>query len=684
MDARLVVIVAGAVLALAIVGSLFFMRGYSGRFTFDTKNGTRPRASEGKGNTADTGMKGRFQLLTGAVGVAFAALAAKLWSMQMVSSDYYENLAEQNRTRTVTTVAPRGRILDRDGNELVTNRPSLHVAAYRDFASDTVTVRHLANVLGLPYIEVMRSIQDYSQSAQSLHTIATDVRRSTVAYIQEHPDEFPGVQVVEGTERSYPHGTLACHVLGYTGTITSEQLKAQKERKDAGKETAGDVEYESGDIVGQAGVEARYENLLQGIRGEQTVRVDSAGNVVGLVGSVPGSAGSDIKLTLSLKIQQACEQGIQLGLDAAHRSGNKGVAASCVCLDCTNGEVLGMASYPTFDPSVFIGGVSTDDWNKLNGDGSGAPMVNRAISGQYMSASTIKALSSLAGLEYGMYTQTQSSDCVGFWTGFGKSSGKWCWDHSGHGPQTLRQAIVNSCDTVFYDIAKAFWYNKDHQDGLQEVFRRFGLGTSTGIDLPSEADGRVPDAAWKKSYFSSWSDEDRAWNAGDLLNIVIGQGDILVTPIQMACVYSGIANGGLQYVPHVFQSAVARDGKGDAVTYQKRERLTAKINDASELDLVRSGLEGVIYEETKSTAAHFESLPVRVAGKTGTGEKSGEGDYSWFVCYAPADKPQYVVAGQVEQGGFGAVAALPIVRTVLGAIYDSPDTAGFSASDQTR
>ena len=223
MSAQLVVIIAGVVLALAIVGSVLFLRGYSGPFTFDTKNGTRPRAAQGQGNTAEVSMKGRLQLLTAGVGAALAALAVKLWTMQMVSSDYYEGLSEQNRTRTVTTPAPRGRILDRDGNELVTNRASLNLAAYRDLANDEILVRHLANLLGVPYIAVVRSIQDYSQSAQSLHTIQTDVRRSTVAYIQEHPVQFEGVQVVESTQRSYPNGSLACHVLGYTGTINSEQ-----------------------------------------------------------------------------------------------------------------------------------------------------------------------------------------------------------------------------------------------------------------------------------------------------------------------------------------------------------------------------------------------------------------------------------------------------------------------------
>ena len=683
MSAQLVVIIAGVVLALAIVGSVLFLRGYSGPFTFDTKNGTRPRAAQGQGNTAEVSMKGRLQLLTAGVGAALAALAVKLWTMQMVSSDYYEGLSEQNRTRTVTTPAPRGRILDRDGNELVTNRASLNLAAYRDLANDEILVRHLANLLGVPYIAVVRSIQDYSQSAQSLHTIQTDVRRSTVAYIQEHPAQFEGVQVVESTQRSYPNGSLACHVLGYTGTINSEQLAAQQERQEKGEATAGDIAYESGDIVGQAGAESQFEELLQGIRGEQTVRVDSAGTVIGQAGYVPGKAGSDIKLTISTKIQKACEEGLAKGIENSKKSGYKAVAGACVCIDPTNGEILGMASYPTYDPSVFIGGISNDDWDKLNGDDSGTPMLNRALGGAYMTASTIKPFSTLAALEYGIYSTDQSSTCTGWWTGLGESAGRWCWNHSGHGSQNLRQAIINSCDTVFYDVGKGFYYDEKNPEGLQEMFRRWGLGSTTGIDLPGETAGRIPDAAWKKDYFKDWGDADREWQPGDMLNIVIGQGDILVTPLQLACAYAGLAMKGTEYTPHVFLSAVSRDGEGDAVTYGKKERLTAKLNSSEELDYVRDAVARMIYEEDASIAQVFADIPGTIAGKTGTGEKTGEDDYGWFATYGPVEDPKYVVVAMVEQGGFGSTCAIPAVRHVWGQLYDVGDVDSYG-SDQSR
>ena len=683
MNAQTLVIIAGLVLLAAVIGSLIFLRGYSGKFTFDTKNGTRPKASEGEGNTSGLAYKGRFTMLTAGVGVMFGAILAKLWSMQMVRGDYYEDLSVQNRTRTVTTAAPRGRILDRNGVELVRNRALLAVTAYSDLVDDPVLVRHLSNVLGMPYAAVRRNIRDNTEGAQAQHTIATDVRRSTIAYIQEHAGEFEGVTVVDRTEREYPYGTLACHVLGYTGTITAEQLEAQ----DSEERDEGSIVYETGDIVGQAGVEAQYESLLQGVRGEQTVTVDAAGNVTGQVGEVPPRSGTDIRLTLDVNIQRACEEGLAYAISISKQFGyNEAGNGAMLCLDCTNGEILGMASTPTYDPSVFIGGISNDAWSQLNGEESGNPLLNRAIGGQYMSASTIKPLSALAGLEYGVYSSTRTTTCTGYWTGDGEAYGKWCWDHSGHGVMTLEDGIIYSCDPVFYDIGHDFFYDKDNPEGLQEMFRRWGLGSTTGVDLPSEQAGRVPDAAWKKEYFSDYSDEDRTWNPGDMSNIVIGQGDLLVTPLQMACAYMGIANGGKEYTPHVFLSALARDGEGgDSYRYNEtgsKERLTAEV-EQSHLDLVHSGLKRMIYEESVSLAAHFSSLPVTVAGKSGTGEKSGQDPYGWFITYAPYEDPKYVVCGVLEQGGFGGSSTVYGVRDVLGQIYDAPDSLSPTDSDRS-
>lgn len=683
MDAQLLVIIAGLVLVAVVIISLVALRGYSGKFRFDTENGTAPRASEGEGNTPKVMFKGRFTGLIAGVGAAFALIVAKLWSMQMVSSDYYEQLAEENRTRTITTPADRGRILDRNGVVLVGNRPSLVVTAYSSLADDEVAVRHLANLLGLPYTAVRRNIQDNSEGAQSAHTVATDVSRRVVAYIQEHASEFDGVEIAQRSERQYPYRTLAAQLLGYTGTATSEQLNADT------TDDPGAIAYESGDVVGQAGVELTYERVLQGIRGEQTVRVDANGNVTGQSAAVEAQPGSDIKLTIDLAIQQACESGLEKAFEAARQQGYENAGAgSCVCIDCKTGEILGMANAPSYDPSSFVGGISQDVWDQLNDEANKYPLMNRAIAGQYMSASTIKPLTALAALNYGIMTPDSVVTCTGYWTGLGEAYGQYCWDHSGHGPMNLQSAITWSCDPMFYEIGKGFYYSDGNTDGMQQTYREWGLGEATGVDLGGESTGRVPDAAWKKEAFSSYSSDDQAWNPGDMTNLAIGQGDILVTPLQMAMVYCGLANGGVQMVPHLLKSVVARDGEGDALSYEAKERLRVE-EDSSYMDLVHQGLQGVIYEESASTAAHFSNIyqdgqQVILAGKSGTGEKIGEDEYGWFIAYAPYDDPQYVVACLCEQAGFGANSAMYAVREVFGAIYDSPDDSTVVASDGAR
>lgn len=683
MDAQALVIIAGLILVAVVIVSLIAMRGYSGRFRFDTQNGTTPRASEGEGTTPKIMFKSRFTALVAGVGAAFALILGKLWTMQMVSSDYYEELAEENRTRTITTPADRGRILDRNGEVLVGNRPSLVVTAYASVADDEITVRHLANLLGLPYAAVRRNIQDNSEGAQSAHTVATDVSRRVVAYIQEHASEFEGVEIAQRSERMYPYREMAAQLLGYTGTATQEQLGADN------SDDPGAINYESGDMVGQAGIELQYERVLQGIRGQQTVRVDANGNVTGASDAVEAQPGSDIKLTIDVKIQQACESGLAHAIEVAKQQGYENAGAgSCICIDCTNGEILGLANAPSYDPSSFVGGISQDVWDQLNDEKNKYPLMNRAIAGQYMSASTIKPLTALAALNFDVMTPDSVVTCTGYWTGLGESWGQYCWDHDGHGPMDLQSAITWSCDPMFYEIGKGFYYSDDNPDGMQETYRAWGLGKTCGIDLGGEASGRVPDAAWKKEAFKDYASEDQSWNPGDMTNLAIGQGDILVTPLQMAMVYCGLANNGVQMTPHLLKSVVSRDGEGDALAYEPTERLRVE-EDADYMDLVHRGLKRVIYEESDATAAHFSNVydngeQVTLAGKSGTGEKSGEDEYGWFIAYAPYDNPRYVVASLCEQAGFGASSAMYAVRDVFGAIYNSPDDSTVVSTDGTR
>ncbi|SER39616.1 penicillin-binding protein 2 [Parafannyhessea umbonata] len=668
MSPIIVIIIVLAVILVALIAIfLLFGRGGS-RFTFDI-GGAAPTAAGGSDMSTETGFKTRLFGLDVFAGSIIAVLLGKLWTMQLVSSDEYSAQAESNRTRTISVDAPRGRILDRNGVELVNNRASLTVAAKSDVVQDEVEMQLLGNLIGMPKMAVKRKIENSSDGAQSLRTVAVDVSRRVVAYIGEHPYVFEGVSVEQKTQRHYPQGNLAAHVLGYVGTVSSEQLDASKK-----SDSEAAISYSSGDIVGQAGVEYQYESVLQGVKGEQTVYVDASGAVLSYSGSVEARSGSDIVLTLDSKIQSAAEESLQSWIKKRHESGAPDCyGGAAIAMDVTNGEVLAMASAPTFSPSVFVGGVSSDDWNQLSSESAHNPLLNRAVSGQYPSASTIKPLSTFAALDYGIANTGSTYNCTGYWTGFGSGFGQYCWQRSGHGLMTLQTGITFSCDVVFYEIGKGFFYS-DTPNGLQDTFRKWGLGSKSGIDLPAEASGRVPDADWKWNYFTSSDDTARSWQGGDNTNLVIGQGDILVTPLQMLCAYAGIATGGTIWRPHVLKGVKAAVGDGSSVDYKTEVARTAD-EDSSYMDLVHRGLVGVVYEESESQAVHFTNMSVKVAGKTGSAQTSTEQPTGWFIAYAPADDPKYVVGCVMESSGFGSEGALYVVRDILGALYDQPDTA---------
>lgn len=673
MNMTLVIVIVCLAIALALIlVFIVYGRGES-RFTLDI-GGSAPRAAGGTDESADTGFRTRLTGLgifaTSVIGV----LLARLWSMQLISTEEYLEQAESNRTRTISTAASRGRILDRNGVELVTNRSSLTVTAAADVADDLIECQLLGNLIGMPRRAVRRKIRDTSEGAQSMRTVATDVSRHAVAFIEERSYLFHDVRVEQRSVRLYPRGSLAAHLLGYAGTITAEQLKASEENTDEGA-----VSYQSGDTVGQSGVEYEYESVLQGVRGEQTVYVDSNGNVIDYETAVEPRPGSDIMLTIDAAIQQAAEESLSTVIQSLHsRGASECTSGSVVCLDVTNGEVICMASMPTFSPNVFVGGISTADWEELAAEGSSDPLLNRAITGQYPSASTIKPLSALTALDNGFFKTTDVFECGGYWTGFGDAYGQYCWDHNGHGRLNLEEGIVFSCDVVFYEIGKAV-FQSNNPLALQSKFGEWGLGSTTGIDLPSEAQGRVPDPEWKWNYYTWADDAARSWQGGDDTNLAIGQGDLLVTPLQMACVYSGIANRGRCYTPHVLKKVLTREGTGSVIEYAPVE--LRNIAEKEEYyDMLHKALEGVIYDEDEAQASHFTNMTERVAGKTGTAETSHEYSHGWFVAYVPADNPKYAVASCLEHSGFGSVSAMYVVRDVMGAIYGEPDNSSSVAS----
>lgn len=667
MNFVVILIVLLTVLICALMAAFLLKVKSSRRFTLDIGGGT-PRASGGSENSPSSHFKSRINATGIFAGTVIGALFMRLWNMQVISSSSYTEQAEKNRTRSISTHAARGRILDRNGAVLVGNRPSLVVLAEQSVLEDEAELHILAALIGIPKAVLRLKIEDSSQGLQRGRVIAVDVSRRVVSFINAHPSLFDGVSIEARSQRSYPLGSLAGQVLGYTGVITSEQLKASQDTQDEGK-----ITYEPGDVVGQSGIEASYENVLQGIKGEQVVFVDADGNIVNHSSSVEAQSGSDVVLTLDADIQKAAEDSLSSTIKRLQEHGKPDCFGGCaIAMDVTNGEIIAMASAPSFSPNMFVGGISSDDWDMLSSKSSHNPLLNRSIGGQYPSASTIKPLSALAALNEGIATPQSSYMCTGYWTGFGAAFGQYCWLHTGHGAMTLQTGITHSCDVVFYEVGKGFFYSSN-KDGLQQMFKKWGLGSKSQIDLPGELQGRIPDEAWKREYFASYPDDAKAWQGGDNTNLAIGQGDLLVTPLQMLCVYAGIANRGSIPQPHLMKSIKSTSNSGSIIDYKCSTRISIDEKDEY-MDLVQRGLYGVIYEESQAQASHFTNMKEKVAGKTGTAETSHETPTGWFIAYAPYDKPRYVVASVLENSGFGSDGAMYVVRDILGALYHEPDT----------
>lgn len=592
----------------------------------------------------------------------FGALAARLWNMQVIEGDSYARQAEGNQYTTVYTPAPRGYILDADGVAIVGNSLSLTVLADADVADDANVVGRLSAVLGLPTGVVRNRINDASGGAQSQRVVASGARRRDVAFIAEHADAFPGVTVQTRTVRSYPYGALAAHVVGYTGAVTEDDMA----------QVAAGRDLESGDEVGRAGIEQFYDNLLAGDHGERKVMADAQGNIVEVVSETQPVKGSDVYLTIKAPVQYVADKALA---DLIAPSGvigeGKGVGGTVVVMEVNTGDVIAMASYPTFTPATFIGGITQDEMDVYQAESSFSPLLNRAVQGSYPAASTYKTFTGLAALENGVASSTSTWDCTGSWDGWNTGSPQACWKKSGHGTLDFRGGIVNSCDVVFYDIGYNFWAaaqaGRASETALQDFLSRYRFDQLTGIDLGGETTGRIPTPAWKASYFRDYP-ESAQWQGGDYTNMCIGQGYVLVTPMEMAVAYGAIATGSI-VKPHLLKEV--RNGNGDVALSFTPEVVDTPEVSMADLAVVRDALKGVTTENA-DTAALFNAVgidPATVACKTGTAEYTDQEDTAWFVCYAPYDDPKYVVACLVEHGGGGASVAAPLGAQVLAAAY---------------
>lgn len=617
-------------------------------------------------STFQENLKPRFAILGGVIIAVLLVLLFRLWAIQVLDGREFAVLADKNRVREITTVAPRGRILDRNGVELVGNRVTLAVLAPSRAAEDTEMLTKLSALLQVSVPEIKERLRSRKEAALAPRVIALDVPMSAVAYLSEHSVDFPGVEVQAHTVRQYPKGSLAAHVLGYTGEISENQIASEDF-----------VGYDPTDTVGKAGAERAFEGVLQGDRGRRVMEVDASGQPKRIIEEVNPEPGRDIRLTIDSKVQAIAEEALQRAMQDARADGFRNAkAGAAVAMDVKTGEILAMASLPTYDPSVFLGGVSKEQWRSLTGTASAYPLTNRVIMAQYPPASTLKAFVGLAGLQYDITRQWQVYRCEGTWTGMGAQWKKRCWLRTGHGPQSFMDGIENSCDVVFYEIGHSFY--KEGGERLQKFMREFGYGALSGIDLPGEADGRVPDAEWKKAYNEDYPEYQR-WNPGDTVNISIGQGDVLSTPLQVATTFAGIANEGKVVRPHVLKDVLGSDGEpvlsiAPEVTFEPRvSKANLAVMHRALVDVTRSG--------TGKSA--FRGFGPTVAGKTGTAEVAGKDNLAWFVGYAPAEKPRYVVTVVIEEGGGGGAIAAPAARQILAALLGQKSV-HVNAEDPSR
>lgn len=606
----------------------------------------------------------------------FGILAFRLWYLQILSGDEFVGYSTVNRVRTVMVEAPRGVIYDRDGKALVENRAGLSVGLLTMDMYDPedeafqfqLEISKLAELLEMPKSELLEAYKRATRDAYVTYIVKEDVPEETVvAYLKEHSLEFPGVVVEKTFLRQYPYKALAAHLVGFVGEIS---------RTDLDEEEFPDLK--AGAHVGKDGVERTYDSYLRGTDGWRTVEVDAAGRPIDFIENVAAIAGNNLILTIDSDLQAAAEDAVVEGIQRAHQDGFTNAAGGAVvALDPRTGEILAMASYPDYDPSLWVGGISQQAYDELRAEEANNPLFNRAVNGLYPAGSTFKPFVAAVALDAGVVTKDEIVYCDG---DFERAGQKWKdWTEDGHGDVNIVQAIMESCDVFFYTLGSRLY---DLSGAVfQEGIRDFGFDKKTAIDLPGETEGsRVPDKTWKREYYKNAEAPDaQLWKPGDEINLAIGQGDLLVTPLQLAVACAAVANGGTVWVPHL--GLQITDASGRVIWQYEPESTSLDISEDAEgndiLSTVRKGMRLVTSDGWGGTAYNaFKGFPVAVGGKTGTAEKKPDDDYALFIGYAPASgnaegevDPEIVVVAIIEQGGHGSSVAAPVVRRVMEAYF---------------
>ncbi|HZC67391.1 MAG TPA: penicillin-binding protein 2 [Nitrospirales bacterium] len=574
-------------------------------------------------------------------------LSARLWYLQVVKGTYYHELAEQNRVRTVDLKPARGLIFDRRGELLANNVPSFNLyLTVEDIRDREGLAAALEGLIGLPRAETMKRLVQQAKSYVPI-LLKSGLTLREDALLEGRRLEFTGLRVQAESQRSYVHGPLGSHLLGYVGEVSPEQ---QEEPAFEG--------LVQGSIVGKAGVEKTYDRMLRGKPGEKTIEVDARGNELKTVAVVEQTPGDDLYLSLDLRLQRFAES--LLGVESG----------AIVALDPRNGDVLAMASSPAYDPNVLSRGLTPALWEQIASD-TRHPLTNRALQGQYPPGSTFKIMVASAALESDKWSADTKVRCTGTFPSGNRLFKD--WKRGGHGVMDLSQAIVQSCDVYFYNVGYRLGI-----DTIAETARLFGLGQPTGIDLPSERVGVVPSTEWKQRM------RKEPWYPGETISASIGQGYITVTPLQMAVAIAAVSNGGTLHRPRLVR-AVRERATGRLQEFPSVERGPVPLQEST-FHLLQDALQEVVLHGTGGRA---RSQLVSIAGKTGTAQTVGGRtsqisaneeaipkqfrDHAWFVAYAPAEDPKIAVAVIVENTGHGGTYAAPIAKALIEEYWKDSD-----------
>jgi penicillin-binding protein 2 len=585
----------------------------------------------------------RLRFLHAATLVAFLLLFLRLWSLQILEGNRYEALAQTNCLRLYVEEGCRGVILDRNGEMLAGNRPSFDVFVNpREISDPKVTSFLLAPLLRMDATELLGRLEEGRRSASEPILVKRDVDQDTMVSLQERRHDLGGVTIRVRPLRFYPHRDFATHLLGYVSEVSPWQLSREENR-----------DFRFGDRIGQGGVEGAYDALLRGVEGGEQVVVDALGRPRRELPRIEPKPGFTMVLTLDSRIQRLAEEAM------------RGRMGALVAMDPFTGEILALVSKPSYDPNLFISRLRPEQWRALVSNPY-HPLQNRVLQAAYPPGSLFKLITAIAALRKGVITPDTTFRCQG---SFSLGSYQYaCWKKEGHGSVNLKQAIAQSCNVYFYNVALRVGIEE-----LARTAREFGLGESLGLRLCQEAKGLVPTPDWKREA------KGEKWYLGNTVQAGIGQGMITATPLQILQMISAIANGGKLFRPLVVKEV--RSAEGELVERYVPEVIREIQIPSDVLAAVRKGMWAAVNDKGTGYQARIEGLAV--CGKTATAQvvsrpKNGGGagrllsDHAWFACFAPEDHPRVAMVVLVEHGGYGGVAAAQVARQVLEGIF-SPE-----------